>query len=55
MPRTLTAFLAAALLAADPSLSAQTAVPELAFDTNADLLQMPKDIFVGEVGGVGAN
>ena len=30
-------------------------MPELAFETNADLLRTPNDVFVGEVGGVGAN
>ena len=30
-------------------------MPDIAFDTNANLLQTPNDIFVGEVGGVGAN
>ena len=28
---------------------------EIAFETNADLLRTPNDIYVGEVGGVGAN
>ena len=36
-------------------VGAQGAVPEIAFDTNADLLRTPHDVFVGEVGGVGAN
>jgi hypothetical protein len=36
------------------SLAAQTA-PEISFDTNADLLKTPLDLFVGEVGGVGQN
>jgi 6-bladed beta-propeller len=44
----------AAVLAAGASLLAQTRVPELPFDA-VDLLIMPKDIYVGEVGGVGAN
>jgi DNA-binding beta-propeller fold protein YncE len=30
-------------------------VPEIAFDTNADLLRTPADVYVGEVGGVGTN
>jgi hypothetical protein len=55
MPRTFQGLLAAALLAAGASLAAQNAVPDLAFDSNADLLKTPNDIFVGEVGGVGAN
>jgi DNA-binding beta-propeller fold protein YncE len=37
------------------ALMAQNAVPELAFDTNADLLRTPENVFVGEVGGVGSN
>jgi len=49
----LTASVLATGLAA-ASLLAQ-GVPELAFDTNADLLRTPNDVFVGEVGGVGAN
>jgi sugar lactone lactonase YvrE len=55
MSRTVHAFLTAAVLAFGGSLVAQTSVPEIAFDTNADVLKMPNDIFVGEVGGVGAN
>ena len=34
---------------------AQAGVPELAFDTNADFLRTPGNIYVGEVGGVGRN
>jgi sugar lactone lactonase YvrE len=44
-----------ALALAGASLAAQNAVPELAFDTNADLLRTPIEVYVGEVGGVGAN
>ena len=55
MRRILTAFVAAAVLAFGGSLVAQTSVPEIAFDTNADLLRTPFDLHVGEVGGVGAN
>src|SRR5215510_1879713 len=54
MPRTFHGFVAAALLAAGASLAAQN-VPDIAFDSNADLLKTPNDVFVGEVGGVGAN
>jgi hypothetical protein len=36
------------------SLAAQN-VADIPFDANADLLKMPNDMFVGEVGGVGAN
>src|SRR5436190_6959138 len=55
MTRTFNAFIAAAILAAGASLAAQTAVPEIAFDSSADLLKTPLDLFVGEVGGVGQN
>ncbi len=55
MSRTITAFVAAAILTLGGSLVAQSGVPEIAFATNADLLKTPNDIFVGEVGGVGAN
>jgi DNA-binding beta-propeller fold protein YncE len=44
-----------ALGLAGASLAAQNAVPEIAFDTNADLLRTPIEVYVGEVGGVGAN
>src|SRR5712691_8259129 len=55
MTRTVTGFIAAAILAAGASLAAQNAVPEISFDTNADLLKTPLDLFVGEVSGVGQN
>src|SRR5258708_8807630 len=55
MTRTFKACVGAGLLACGVSLAAQTAVPEIAFDTNADLLKTPLDTFVGEVGGVGQN
>jgi len=35
--------------------AAQSAVPEIPFETNADLLKTPAGIYVGEVAGVGAN
>jgi hypothetical protein len=54
MSRTFHGFAAAALLAAGASLAAQN-VPDIQFDSNADLLKTPNDVFVGEVGGVGAN
>ncbi len=54
MSRTVQGFVAAAVLATGVSILAQNAVPEIAFDTNADLLRTPNDIFVGEVAGVGA-
>ena len=55
MRRILTALVAAAVLAPGGSLVAQTSVPELGFDSNADLLRTPPDTHVGEVGGVAAN
>jgi DNA-binding beta-propeller fold protein YncE len=55
MNRTCKALLAALLLAGGVSLVAQGNVPEIAFDSNADLLRTPNDIYVGEIGGVGAN
>src|SRR6266478_1746056 len=54
MIRTLNASLAAAVLAFGASLAAQTSA-DIPFDTNADLLKAPLDLFVGEVGGVGQN
>lgn len=47
--------LAVGLAFAAVSLAAQGTVPEIAFDTNADLLRTPPDIYVGEIGGVGTN
>jgi hypothetical protein len=47
--------LVVALGLAGASLAAQNSVPEIAFDTNADLLRTPIEVYVGEVGGVGAN
>jgi len=38
-----------------PPVAAQSGVPELAFDGNADILRTPANIYVGEVGGVGRN
>jgi hypothetical protein len=55
MLRLIHAVIVGALVMSGASLLAQRAVPELAFDTNADLLRTPNDIYVGEVGGVGAN
>lgn len=55
MSRTLRILVAAAIVAFTGSPFAQTAVPEMAFDTNADVLKTPNDIYVGEVAGVGAN
>jgi hypothetical protein len=55
MTRVFKLLLAVAVLALGSSLFAQSSVPEIAFDTNADLLRTPNDIYVGEVGGVGQN
>jgi 6-bladed beta-propeller protein len=59
MTRTLKAFAVAAFLAGGATLTAQTAVPEISFDSVADLLKAPVSgpnaVFVGEVGGVGQN
>src|SRR5215204_5883811 len=35
--------------------AAQGATPQIAFESNADFLRTPADVFVGEVGGVGRN
>jgi hypothetical protein len=55
MTNRLKALLTAAVLAFGASLAAQTSAPDIPFDTNADLLKTPLDLFVGEVGGVGQN
>ena len=55
MSRIFKILLAAAVLALGTSPVAQSSIPELAFDTNADLLRTPNDIYVGEIGGVGQN
>jgi len=51
----LRALVAAAVLAASGPFAAQSAVPEISFDSAADFLKTPADIYVGEVAGVGAN
>jgi sugar lactone lactonase YvrE len=59
MTRTLKAFAAASVLAYGATLTAQTSVPEIPFDSVADLLKTPVEgqsaVFVGEVGGVAQN
>jgi sugar lactone lactonase YvrE len=55
MTRTLKGFVAAAVLAFGASLAAQTTAPDITFDSVADLLKTPDNVFVGEVGGVGQN
>ena len=54
MRRTFRGVMAAALLAGGATLTAQN-VADIPFDSNPDLLKMPADMFVGEIGGVGAN
>jgi sugar lactone lactonase YvrE len=56
MIRRLVQGLAVALAVSGAMLGAQgAAVPEIAFEGGGDLLRTPNDVFVGEVGGVGAN
>jgi hypothetical protein len=55
MTRALKTLVTAAVLAFGGSLIAQSQAPDIAFDTNIDLLKTPNDIHIGEVGGVGAN
>src|ERR1700693_3810507 len=54
MRRFLPLLVVAAFLAAFPA-SAQDAVPQIAFDSAANPLTLPDDIYLGEVGGVAAN
>src|SRR5262245_5738409 len=55
MNRLLKALVVASALAFSGTLLAQAPVSEIAFDSNVDLLKMPADSFLGEIGGVGAN
>jgi hypothetical protein len=55
MKRSVHMFVAAAALALGASLAAQTAVPEIAYDANADLLKFPDNIHLGEAAGVATN
>ena len=55
MNSTFKAFVAVAVLSAGSMVGAQTAVPEIPFDVNADLLKTGIDLYLGEVGGVGQN
>ena len=48
-------LLLAAMLLAGLHAAAQNAVPEIAFDSIANPLTLPDDIYLGEVGGVAAN
>src|SRR5215216_6595153 len=53
MTRTIAA-LGAVMLGIGAVLGAQTP-PQIAFDTNVDVLRMPADIYIGEICGVGRN
>src|SRR5215813_12675737 len=55
MGRILAGCIGAALLAVGASLGAQNAPPDIPFDSNAELLKTPDNLYVGEVGGVGQN
>src|SRR4051812_33406122 len=54
MKRLLPLLIAAAFLAVLPA-AAQNSVPEIAFDSAANPLTLPDDIYLGEVGGAAAN
>src|SRR3989454_7128709 len=54
MRRFLPLLIVAGFFAALPA-AAQNAVPEIAFDSAANPLTLPDDIYLGEVGGVAAN
>src|SRR6266699_2731149 len=54
MRRFLPLLLASTLLAAFPA-AAQNAITEIAFDSAANPLTLPDDIYLGEVGGVATN
>src|SRR6187401_459532 len=48
-------LLAAALAVAGAVTTAQQSIPELQFDSNADLLKLPDNIYLGEAAGVATN
>jgi 6-bladed beta-propeller len=54
MRRLITSLLATMLLAAFPA-AGQNAVPDIPFDSVANPLSLPDDIYLGEIGGVAAN
>lgn len=54
MTRTLTACVAGAVLIGGGVLAGQSSSPQIQFEA-VDLLETPKDVYVGEVAGVGAN
>jgi len=51
----LRAFATVIALALCASVGAQTSVPEIPFDVDADVLKTTLDVYVGEIGGVGRN
>jgi hypothetical protein len=55
MARSLSMVTVAAALALGGALAAQSSIPDVVFDANADLLATPAGVYVGEVAGVGAN
>jgi hypothetical protein len=54
MRRLISSLLATMLLAAFPA-AGQNAVPDIPFDSVANPLSLPDDIYLGEIGGVAAN
>ena len=55
MTKILNALVAAVVVSIAASLAAQNSAPDIAFDSNADLLKTPDNVYVGEIGGVGQN
>src|SRR5687768_5243025 len=55
MIRMTQALVVTLLIASGAGLVAQGSAPEIAFDSVADLLKTPNDVYVGEIGGVAAN
>ena len=53
--RTMLWFAGAAAFAAGVTLGAQSGVPDIAYEANADLLKLPDAIHLGEVAGVATN
>ena len=55
MKRTVKAAIAAIALAAGGGIAAQSAIPEIAFESRADLLRFPDAVHMGEAAGVATN
>src|SRR3954466_7108388 len=55
MKRAALMIIAAGAVAAAGTLFAQSPVPEIPFDANADLLKLPENIHMGEAAGVATN